>query len=389
MNKKKDKDIKVVRFKHNLQTQNELFQKFLDDKLVQNLQDNILKIKQTNKNRFNIFKVLKLDNSEIRHSNFLAWLLNPEETHNLGYKFIKEFFESYADIDWSKEEFINVETEVLTNKNRRIDILITGKNFLCVIENKYGSCEHDEQCKHYKNFIYSNENYKNIPNKYFVFLDIEMPDEKILNEVLKDYYPITYRKIYSILKNIIKNQPDNKIEIEIIKQYTLILKEKYSMLDENIKKECRKIYDKHKEVYEALKEFERDFQTDMYNIMKSVVNEDNNLINDDRNGFGYDNNTGAGVRFITKDIQKDYLLWNDKNTRHRLFFMIEYKNSLKLFIYDNWKIVPLKNEKNEKCNCIEIECRHKTNEEIKSDIKTAIKYLEPFIVNLADKYNTI
>lgn len=389
MNKKKDKDIKVVRFKHNLQTQNELFQKFLDDKLVQNLQDNILKIKQTNKNRFNIFKVLKLDNSEIRHSNFLAWLLNPEETHNLGYKFIKEFFESYADIDWSKEEFINVETEVLTNKNRRIDILITGKNFLCVIENKYGSCEHDEQCKHYKNFIYSNENYKNIPNKYFVFLDIEMPDEKILNEVLKDYYPITYRKIYSILKNIIKNQPDNKIEIEIIKQYTLILKEKYSMLDENIKKECRKIYDEHKEVYEALKEFERDFQTDMYNIMKSVVNEDNNLINDDRNGFGYDNNTGAGVRFITKDIQKDYLLWNDKNTRHRLFFMIEYKNSLKLFIYDNWKIVPLKNEKNEKCNCIEIECRHKTNEEIKSDIKTAIKYLEPFIVNLADKYNTI
>lgn len=389
MNKKKDKDIKVVRFKHNLQTQNELFQKFLDDKLVQKLQDNILKIKQTNKNRFNIFKVLKLDNYEIRHSNFLAWLLNPEETHNLGYKFIKEFFESYADIDWSKEEFINVETEVLTNKNRRIDILITGKNFLCVIENKYGSCEHDEQCKHYKNFIYSNENYKNIPNKYFVFLDIEMPDEKILNEVLEDYYPITYRKIYSILKNIIKNQPDNKIEIEIIKQYTLILKEKYSMLDENIKKECRKIYDEHKEVYEALKEFERDFQTDMYNIMKSVVNEDNNLINDDRNGFGYDNNTGAGVRFITKDIQKDYLLWNDKNTRHRLFFMIEYKNSLKLFIYDNWKIVPLKNEKNEKCNCIEIECRHKTNEEIKSDIKTAIKYLEPFIVNLADKYNTI
>ena len=372
-----------------MQIQNEQFQKFTDDKIIQKLQNSILKIEQTNKNKFNIFKVLKLDNYEIRHSNFLAWLLNPEETHNLGYEFIKEFFKSYADIDWSEEEFVNVETEVLTNKNRRIDILITGKNFLCVIENKYGSCEHDEQCKHYKDFIYSSKNYKNIPKKYFVFLDIEMPDEKTLNGALKDYYPITYREVYAILKNILNNKSDNKIELEIIKQYSLILKEKYSMLEENIKQECRKIYDEHKEVFEALREFEREFQTDIYNIMKSIVNEDDNLINDDKNGFGYDNDTGAGVRFITKDIQKDYLLWDDKNTKHSLHFMLEYKNSLKLYIYKDWKAVPLKNEKNEKCNYIEIECRHKTNGEIKSGIKTAIKYLKPFILNLANKYDTI
>ena len=92
-----------------MQIQNEQFQRFTDDKLVQKLQNSILKIEQTNKNKFNIFKVLKLDNYEIRHSNFLAWLLNPEETHNLGYEFIKEFFKSYADIDWSEEEFVNVE----------------------------------------------------------------------------------------------------------------------------------------------------------------------------------------------------------------------------------------------------------------------------------------
>ena len=73
-----------------MQIQNEQFQKFTDDKIIQKLQNSILKIEQTNKNKFNIFKVLKLDNYEIRHSNFLAWLLNPEETHNLGYEFIKE-----------------------------------------------------------------------------------------------------------------------------------------------------------------------------------------------------------------------------------------------------------------------------------------------------------
>lgn len=28
--------------------------------------------------KFNIFNALKLDNTEIRHSNFLAWLMNPK-----------------------------------------------------------------------------------------------------------------------------------------------------------------------------------------------------------------------------------------------------------------------------------------------------------------------
>mgnify|MGYP005654573141 FL=1 len=32
----------------------------------------------------NVFSILGLENYEIRHSNFLAWVLNPHETHNLG-----------------------------------------------------------------------------------------------------------------------------------------------------------------------------------------------------------------------------------------------------------------------------------------------------------------
>ena len=31
--------------------------------------------------KFNIFSSLGIINQEVRHSNFLAWLLNPHETH--------------------------------------------------------------------------------------------------------------------------------------------------------------------------------------------------------------------------------------------------------------------------------------------------------------------
>jgi len=361
------------------EVQTSIFQNFCDDKMVQNIHKYITNQETNPKKGFNIFKVLKLDNYEIRHSNFLAWLLNPTESHNLGYEFLKKFFEPFVSVDWNEEKFIDVETEVLTDENRRIDILIKGKNFLCVIENKYGSCEHDEQCKHYKNFVNSYDKYKTIPNKYFVFLDIDLPNEKALKGALKDYYPITYREIHSILKDIVDNNSKDKIEIQIINQYILILKEKYSMLEENIKQECRKIYDEHKEVYETLKEFEREFQTDLYNIMKSVINEDENLINDDRNGFGYDDSTGSGVRFITKNLQKDCLLWNEKLTAHKLFFILEYKNNLRLSICKDWKTISFADENNQKRDYLEIDFRHKTDEQIKANIKKAIMDLEPVI----------
>ncbi|MEI3416245.1 MAG: PD-(D/E)XK nuclease family protein [Christensenellaceae bacterium] len=34
--------------------------------------------------RFNLFDILKITRTEIRHSNMLAWLLNPNENHGLG-----------------------------------------------------------------------------------------------------------------------------------------------------------------------------------------------------------------------------------------------------------------------------------------------------------------
>lgn len=43
----------------------------------------------------NIFNALKIVQQEIRHSNFLAWLLNPNENHGLGELFLKDFYEKY------------------------------------------------------------------------------------------------------------------------------------------------------------------------------------------------------------------------------------------------------------------------------------------------------
>ncbi len=65
-----------------------------DDDLKNSL-DNLLKDERLDGineevSGFNPFRVLKLEHYEIRHSNFLVWLLNPQESHGIDDVFLKK-----------------------------------------------------------------------------------------------------------------------------------------------------------------------------------------------------------------------------------------------------------------------------------------------------------
>jgi hypothetical protein len=49
---------------------------------------------ETKLSNFNAFETLGIVNAEIRHSNVLAWLLNPKENHGLGDVFIKKLIQT-------------------------------------------------------------------------------------------------------------------------------------------------------------------------------------------------------------------------------------------------------------------------------------------------------
>ena len=63
--------------------QKQLLENFICDKELKELEQKF--------DKFNIFDCLRLTRTEIRHSNFLAWLLDPNETHGLSDYFLKEF----------------------------------------------------------------------------------------------------------------------------------------------------------------------------------------------------------------------------------------------------------------------------------------------------------
>ena len=113
--------------------------KFIKDPDVEKLE---LELSKTN-----IFEVLNIINAEIRHSNFLAWLLNPKGSHNLKDLFLKWFLKDvFSDtrVEWANEfmvDSVNTEHVDVYREFRNIDLLLKFDNFIVVIENKIWSKE--------------------------------------------------------------------------------------------------------------------------------------------------------------------------------------------------------------------------------------------------------
>lgn len=93
--------------------------------------------------KYNVFRSLKIQEYEIRHSKFLGHLLNPNETHGLGAEFLTNFLLclsnstgkdldiSELDLDltevtmeWSSSKKGGSETNVSDDKNKRLDLLL-------------------------------------------------------------------------------------------------------------------------------------------------------------------------------------------------------------------------------------------------------------------------
>ena len=112
-------------------------------------------------NDLNIFNLLKLNRMEIRHSNMLAWLLNPNALHGLDDKLLKKFLIystkgtkinimkglTPVDID-----LMDLDDAIIEREKDHIDIKIVSESnhLIIAIENKIDSTERPNQLESYK-----------------------------------------------------------------------------------------------------------------------------------------------------------------------------------------------------------------------------------------------
>lgn len=240
------------------------------------LQDFLLDINCLNEllpwtENFNIFDILKISRAEIRHSNMLAWLLNPNENHGLGDSFFQQILCKIAKSNLNnKHAVFNLLTMDLYDFSvmrewKNIDILLYSAKVKTVIaiENKIGAHEHDNQLARYQRTI---ENEFADYSKIFIFLtpDGKSPSDKNNWEIL------TYSDIAEILTQLSTNTkllPEANL---MIRNYIEIIRRDI-VEDKELTEICNKIYNKHKKALDLIFEYRTDERMRINDAIKEIL----------------------------------------------------------------------------------------------------------------------
>lgn len=210
--------------------------------------------------RFNIFDALGMVNAEIRHSNFLGWLLDPAESHGAGDLFLKAIVmdmlretaedlrpKGVSPIDLDGAQIASVD---IRREWKNIDLLIhcESPKLVIAIENKIRSGEHGGQLSRYKQIV--RDAFPDEP-AMFVFLTREGDDPSD-----EDWTTYSYAEIKRVLERVRRaNEGAIGDDVATFLDHYLHLIESQLMEDEVMDELCRKIYKNHRQAIDLLIRF--------------------------------------------------------------------------------------------------------------------------------------
>lgn len=204
---------------------------------------------------FNIFDALGITHAEIRHSNFLAFILDPAESHGQGQLFLTAILmdllkmappelRPFSPIDLDGADLRGIE---IKREWEHIDLLITCKQppFAVVVENKVYSQEHSDQLRRYESTV--GYHVRDLPT-LLVYLtpDGDEPSEE-------RWLPYTYADIHRVLKRN-RDTHENAIGDEVLvflDHYLNLLGTRF-MNDEVLDELCQTIYKNHRQALDLI-----------------------------------------------------------------------------------------------------------------------------------------
>ncbi|WP_208099195.1 PD-(D/E)XK nuclease family protein [Nostoc sp. 106C] len=289
-------------------TEQALLEKFIID----NEELDYLESKLT---QFNIFEAIGVVRQEIRHSNFLAFLLNPSQNHRLDDIFLKQFLKRVlldtnkpTNINYPPISSVDIDIADLTDAEvkrewQNIDIFIHSpcNKLVCAIENKVDSGEHSDQLERYRTII--DNQYSNY-RKILIYLTPEgrKPSDdnwriykysnlaEIIDSICKSYKSILGADVYTLITH-----------------YSTLIR-RHIMSDSEVAELCRKIYCKHKQALDLIFEHRPDLQSEIASIVYDIVSKD------------IDNQKGSVLLLSTKSVGFDITEWKEVNLPLYFYF---------------------------------------------------------------------
>lgn len=250
----------------------------------------------------NIFQILKLSRTEIRHSNFLAYLLSPHESHQWQDKFfkviLKTVLEENANLNGAVDYFDLVLNDysdlMIYREHQNIDLLLVSEKnkVVMAIENKIGANESSHQLTKYQHYVDSH--YKDYTTVY-VFLTPEREEATNTN-----WFSFSYYDIIEILERLIKTSGLSPKINFLVSDYINSLRRDV-VVDERLQKICNRIYSQHQEALDLIFEY----KPDNLSVMRELYSEALTIL--EKEGLVISNPENSGktiVRFKTPEMNK-------------------------------------------------------------------------------------
>ena len=207
--------------------------------------------------RFNVFDALGVARAEIKHSNFLAWLLNPAESHGLGDLFLRAVLMDILkktplglrpmnplELDGAELRGVDIRREW-----RQVDLVIAcdEPNFVIAIEHKIDSGEHGGQLSQYGDRVRA-----------------EWPDKRCLKVFLtisgdeaseEDWVAYSYADIHRVLTRVRRTAAGSLGgDVEVFLGHYLNLIGSRMMSNKEIDRLCKHIFINHRRAIELIVE---------------------------------------------------------------------------------------------------------------------------------------
>ena len=243
--------------------------------------------------QFNVFDALRMVNNEIRHSNFLAWLLDPSESHGQGAVFLRAVLMDLlrsapvADRPMSPVDLDGVDMRgvVIRREWKNIDLLIAAEEprFVVAIENKIGAGEHSNQLQRYGEIVG-----REFPDADSLFVFLTRDQEEPSDEAWCAY---DYSSLYEAIDRVVRVHGDTiGAEVRVfLDQYLEMLRRRF-MDDEKIDRLVERIYQNHRQALDIIIDRKPDGRGSLLEVFADRLKEDGEF-------WRYDT-TGVKCRFM-------------------------------------------------------------------------------------------
>jgi hypothetical protein len=267
----------------------------IEERLASLIEDREFRSVHQKLRKFNLFDAIGAVRGELKHSNFLGFILSPTRSHGMGGELLRQFIRTACAKLPNDQRPIrtlelitaDLDNAILYRERDNIDLLIELKplKLVVLVENKIDAAVGDGQLARYKKIVEANY-------QAFKHLFILLTPEGIDAEE-EGYVSLSYSEVADVVERATLDDGDpvsNELSL-ILRHYVEMLR-RHIVQDDQLVTLARQLYERHKEALDFI--IEHRPQPD------SLLETIKNLLDSDAT-FVQDRHAPMIIRFAPKD----------------------------------------------------------------------------------------